>query len=131
MPILFNSPPGFKYMIFVNETKDRRVVFFIQGICTIEECVSFINKYPMEEINEANDHLVPITTDVFENEVYATVRGIRTSYEGQKMPDWLQYLTEKHGGTMRFTDAYTYHIEKHMVLTKTGEAERVTIFRST
>ena len=87
----------------------------------MEECSRFVSKYPMEVITSANEGLVPITTDIFENAINMNVMGICTSYEGQRMPDWLQYLTDDFGGRMRFTDTYTFHIVKQMVLTKTGE----------
>ena len=87
----------------------------------MEECFRFVSKYPMEVITSANEGLVPITTDIFENTINMNVKGISTSYEGQKMPDWLQYLTDEFGGRMRFSDAYTFHVLKHTVLTKTGE----------
>ena len=121
MPVKFEEWPDAKYIIFVNKWKDRRVIFIIEGKCTMEECTRFVSKYPMEAITSANEGLVPITTDIFENAINMNVMGICTSYEGQRMPDWLQYLTDDFGGRMRFTDAYTFHILKHMVLTKTGE----------
>ena len=75
----------------------------------------------MEEITAANKRLIPITSDVFKHTVSMKVKGISTSYEGQTMPDWIQYLTNEYGGRMRFIDAYTFHVMRHIVLTQTGE----------
>ena len=121
MPIKFEEWPDAKHLIFVNEWKGRRVIFLIEGNCNMEECFRFISRYPMEVITAANEGLVPITTDFFEHTIRMNVKGLSTSYEGQRMPDWLQYLTDEFGGKMRFTDAYTFHIMKHLVLSKTGE----------
>ena len=123
MPVKFEECPEAKHLIFVKEGEDRRLIFLIQGDCTMEECFCFISKYPMEVISKANEGLVPITTDIFENEMDMNVKGISTSYEGQAMPEWLQHLTNEFGGRMRFIDAYTFHVFKHIVLTKTGEIE--------
>ena len=124
MPLRFDVPLGFKHMIFVNEFQDRRIVFCIQGVCTVYECFAFINRYPTIPIAEADNHLIPVTTDIFENEVEVRVRAFSTSYPGQMLPTWLNYMTDKHGGIMRFTDPYTFHIDKHMMMSKTGEDMR-------
>jgi hypothetical protein len=127
MPIKFEEWPDARHLIFVNEwtgKSGRRIIFLIEGNCNMAECFCFISKYPVEEITAANQGLIPITTDVFENTVSVRVKGISTSYEGQRMPDWLEYITEEFGGRMRSTDAYTFHIMKHIVLSKTGELAR-------
>ena len=123
MPIKFEEWPNAKHLIFVNEYKDRRVIFFIEGNCNMEECFRFISKYPMETITAANERLIPITTDVFKHTVSMKVRGLNTSYEGQTIPDWVQHFTNEFGGRMRFIDAYTFHVMSHIWRTHTGELE--------
>ena len=121
MPIKFGQWPDAKHFIFVNERTDRRVIFLIEGNCDMDECFRFVSNYPMDEISAANEHLIPISTDVFQHIVNVKVKAFNTSVAEQVMPDWLQYFTNEFGGTMRFTDTYTFHIMRHLLLTNTGE----------
>ena len=93
----------------------------ITGICSMEECFSFISKYPSGAVTPDKRHTIPQSSDHFRHEVTVKVKGISTEKISQKMPDWLEYMTDQFGGTMRFCDAYTFHIARHFMLANTGE----------
>ena len=63
-------------------------------------------------------HTIPRSKDYFQHEVSVLVKGICT---GQQMPDWLEFMTDHFGGTMRFCDAYTFHVTKHFLFDYTGK----------
>ena len=121
MPIKFEQSADAKYLIFVKEGEDRKLITTIEGNCTMAECFNFINMYPLEEISQANERLIPISTDIFEYEVKVKIRGFNAAVAGQKMPEWLEFFSDQFGGTMKFIDGYTFHIMKHVLLTHTGE----------
>ena len=85
------------------------------------ECFTFINNYPIEAITPDKKHLIPSSTDCFQFDVKVKVRGFNVANAGQKMPGWLELFTEQFGGRMQFTDAYTFHVMKHFMLSHTGE----------
>ena len=117
MPLMFENPPDAKYLIYVKEStnEDRRIVILIEGVCKMEECVTFILRYPTNVITAATEHTIPISSDCFEGEVNVQVRGYTMATAGQVIPKWLEFLTNEYGGTIRFTDAYTFNTMKHML----------------
>ena len=122
MPIKFPTEAlNFKYLIFVDATEGRRTIITIAGICTMKECFAFISKYPSGTITPDKKHTIPQSTEYFEHEVSVEVKGICAEKASQKMPDWLEYMKDQFGGTLRFCDAYTFHVAMHFMLANMGE----------
>ena len=117
MPLKFDCSPDIKHMIFVKESADagRRIIILIEGTCKMEECVTFVMRYPTDFITAATEHTIPISSDCFEQEVNVQVRCFTTEKEGQKIPEWFEFFTNEYGGRMRFIDAYTFNIMRHML----------------
>ena len=113
MPIAFSSPPEARFVIFVKQEEDRRVVILIEGFFDMDECVNFVMRYPSEVVTEANAHTVPIASDCFNQDVHVQVRCFTMATPGQTIPAWLNYITREYGGRLRFIDAYTFHVERH------------------
>ena len=124
MPIKLQlEAPDFKYLFFIDESEEGRcTIIMITGICSMEECVTFISKYPTSFIPpEKKNHMIPKSEEHFQHAVTVQVRGISTAEAGQKMPKWVEYLVEQFSGTVQFTDAYTFHVARHFVRAHTGE----------
>ena len=119
MPIKLDpAAPSDRYLIFVNEMAQRRTITMITGQCSINECSNFVSNYPMHFVPPDKRHTIPRSKDYFQHEVSVLVKGICT---GQQMPDWLEFMTDHFGGTMRFCDAYTFHVTKHFLFDYTGK----------
>ena len=122
MPIKFpTEAQHFKYLIFVDAIEGRRTIISIAGICSMQECYTFISKYPSGAVTPDKMHTIPQSSEYFEHEVTVKVKGISTEKASQKMPDWLEYMYDQFGGTLRFCDAYTFHIARHYMLAYIGE----------
>ena len=122
MPIKFQKEAAnFKYLLFVDVSEGRRTIIMITGICSMEECFTFISKYPTRAITPDKKQAIPHSNEHFQHEVTVNVRGFNTEKVGQKMPEWLEHLTDQFGGTMRFSDSYTFHIARRFMLAHTGE----------
>ena len=116
MPLVFQKePPDYRYMIFVNESGGRYMVMLISGVCTMEECRSYVSAYPADMITPAEQHKIPRKNMHFQHNVTTNVDCYNPQRPGQSMPDWLVYLAE-HFGQLRFIDAYTFHVAKHFLL---------------
>ena len=114
MPLVFQKEtPDYRYMIFVKESGGRYVVMLIQGVCTMAECRSFASVYPVHFITPAEAYKIPDAEVHFQHEVTSNVSGFSVAYPGQSTPDWLIYFAE-HFGQLRFIDAYTFHVSKHL-----------------
>ena len=114
MPVMFNTLPNDKYLIFVKESVDkgRRVIILIEGECKMEECVNFVMRYPTALITAATEHTIPISTDCFEKEVSVQVRCFTML---AAIPEWIDHMTNEYGGTMRFIDSYTFNVMRHVL----------------
>ena len=121
MPIQFEDQPNDKFVIYVTELTNRVMIFFMAGNFSREECLRFIAYYPTEEISIANEHLIPITTNIFQNVISVKVKGLKMAVSGQELPSWLQYFVNEFGGRLKFTDAYTFYVNRHVLLTKVGD----------
>ena len=123
MPIVFpTEAEDFKYLIFVDANEGRRTIIRITGVCTMKECLNYISKYPTGVVTPDKKHTIPKSTEYFEHIVEVDVKGISAGGASQKMPDWLEYLSEQFGGTLRFCDAYTFHITTHFLLDNMGKS---------
>jgi hypothetical protein len=121
MPIKFpTEAQNFKYLIFVDATEGRRTISTIVGICSMKECFTFISKYPSGAVTPDKKQTIPQSKEYFEHEVSVKVMGISTVKASQKMPDWLEYMSDQFGGTLRFCDAYTFHVARHYMLANMG-----------
>ena len=117
MPIRFpTEDQNFKYLIFVEATEGRRTIIMIAGTCSMEECVTFIRKYPAGAVTPDKMQTIPQSKEHFEHEMSVKVMGISTEKVSQKMPDWLEYVSDQFGGTLRFCDAYTFYVARHYIL---------------
>ena len=124
MPLVFQKePPDYRYMIFVNESGGRYMVVLKSGVCTMEECRSYVSAYPADMITPAEQHKIPRKKMHFQHKVTTNVDCYNPQRPGQSMPDWLVYLAE-HFGLLRFIDAYTFHVTKHFMLSNAGICER-------
>ena len=122
MPIIFpTEAEDFKYLIFVDATEGRRTIIAITGICTMKECFNYISKYPSGIVTPDKKHTIPQSTEYFEHKVSVEVKGISAGRASQKMPDWLEYLNDQFGGTLRFCDAYTFHVTMRFLLDNMGK----------
>lgn len=124
MPIKLQlEAPDFKYLLFIDKSEEGRcLIIMITGICSMEECFTFISKYPTSFLTpEKKNHMIPQSEEHFQHEVTVEVRGISTAEAGQKMPKWVESLVEQFSRTVQFTDAYTFHVARHFVRAHTGE----------
>ena len=121
MPLVFQKePPDYRYMIFANESGGRYMVMLISGVCTMEECLSFVSAYPTDVITPSETHKIPRKNMHFQHtSVTTNVDWYNPGLPGQPMPDWLVYLAE-HFGLLRFIDAYTFHVTEHFMLSNAG-----------
>lgn len=118
MPIKLQlEAPDFKYLLFVIDKSEegRCLIIMITGICSMEECFTFISKYPTSFLTPEKKNHIPQSEEHFQHEVTVEVRGISTAEAGQKMPKWVESLVEQFSRTVQFTDAYTFHVERHFV----------------
>ena len=96
------------------------MVMLISGVCTMEECLSFVSAYPTHVITPSEQHKIPRKNMHFQQTAVTTnVDWYNPEWPGQPMPDWLVYLAE-HFGLLRFIDAYTFHVTKHFMLSNAG-----------
>ena len=116
MPIKLDpTDPSVRYLILVNEMAERRTITLITGQCSMDECVNFVSNYPIHVVPPNKKHTIPLSKDYFQHEVSVQVKGFCTARPGQKMPDWLEYMTVHFGSAMRFCDAYIY-LSRHKAL---------------
>ena len=90
------------------------------------ECRSFASVYPVHFITPAEAYKIPDAEVHFQHEVKPMVTGLSPEELGQSMPDWLIYFAE-HFGQLRFIDAYTFHLEKHVLLSKCHNPKKLWI----
>ena len=122
MPIkLPTEAHNFKYLFFVDETEGRRTVITIAGIGTMTECLNFIGNYPSGAVTPDRKHTIPQSTEYFEHEVKVEAKGFSAVRASQRMPGWLEYIKDQFGGTLRFCDAYTFHVAMHFMQTNMGD----------
>ena len=119
MPVKFEEWPDAQHLIFGNEGKDRRLIFLTAygRVLLFHKQIPNGSDYDCERGSCSDYHRHLREHDQHECEGHQHI--IRRAV----MPDWLQHLTDEFGGRMRFIDAYTFHVLKHIVLTKTGEIE--------
>ena len=116
MPLVFqDEAPDYRYMILAKESGGRYVVMLISGVCTLAECCAFVSAYPDYKITTNDVNEIPDYKMYFQHEVTTKVSGFSPKEPGQSMLAWLIYFAE-HFGQLRFIDAYTFHVSKHLLL---------------
>ena len=90
----------------------RYMVIFIQGVCSLAECRSFVSK-----CSPVGTALPPSARDHFQHHdlVNVSTHGFQTPYANRV--DILDYWGEVFAQRGEFTDAYTFHVCKHCIKT--------------
>ena len=92
-----------------NDQVARYMVIFIQGVCSLAECRSFVSK-----CSPVGTDLPPSARDHFQHHdlVNVSTHGFQTP-SGNRV-DILHYFGEVFA-QREFTDAYTFHVSKHCI----------------
>ena len=115
MPLVFQDRVSRddRFMIVVKEHAPfRYMVIFIQGVCSLAECRSFVSK-----CSPVGTDLPPSAQDHFQHHdlVNVSTHGFQTP-SGNRV-DILHYFGEVFAQRGEFTDAYTFHVCKHCIKT--------------
>ena len=118
MPLVFQDRVlrDDRFMIVVKEHAPfydqvaRYMVIFIQGVCSLAECRSFVS-----ECSPDGKDLPPPARDHFQHHdlVNVSTRGFQTPF-GNRV-DILHYFGEVFA-QREFTNAYTFHVSKHCIM---------------